>query len=110
MRCRVDADGFETSERQLDGAWVNQLRGTFVPRSMDDFESRSHYLQTEPGLGWTEKPFATRALDATGSRVTLRRHVLRTRTGAGEFDDRPVATPEWSRLLAEHFGLSDDVT
>ena len=109
VRCRVDDEGFVTSERQLDGSWVNQLRGTFVPRAMADFEPRSQYLQTEPGLGWTEKPFATRALDATGSRVTLRRDVLRTRTGTGDFEDRAVSTPEWSPLLAEHFGLTDDV-
>ena len=74
---------------------------------MADFEARSQYLQTEPGLGWTEKPFATRALDATGSRVTLRRDVLRTRTGTGEFEDQAVSTSEWSALLAEHFNLTD---
>ena len=109
VRCHVDDECFVTSERQLDGSWVNQLRGTFVPRSMADFEPRSQYLQTEPGLAWTEKPFATRALDATGSRVTLRGDVLRTRTGTGDFEDRPVTAPDWPALLAEHFALTDDL-
>ncbi len=96
VRCAVDGDGFVTCERQPDGTWVEQLRGSFTPRALADFEPRSRYLQTAPGLPWTEKPFATRALDATGSRVTLRRHILRTRAGTGEFVDRPVATDEWS--------------
>ena len=108
VRCRVDGEGFVTSERQPDGSWVEQLRGSFTPRRLEEFEPRSQHLQTEPGLAWTEKPFATRALDATGSRVTLRRHVLRTRTGLGDFVDRPVEPGEWSALLAEHFGLVDE--
>ena len=108
VRCAVDGDGFVTRERQLDGTWVEQLRGSFTPRALADFEPRSRHLQTAPGLAWTEKPFATRALDASGSRVTLRRHVLRTRAGSGEFVDRPVATDEWSALLAEHFDLVDE--
>lgn len=109
VRCAVDDETFVTSERQLDGSWVEQLRGSLVPRVLEDFEPRSHYLQTEVGLSWTQKPFATRARDATGSRVTLRRHVLRTRTGAGEYEDRPVDTEEWSALLAQHFGLTDEL-
>ena len=110
VRCHVDDDGFVTSERQLDGSWVDQLRGTSCRGRWPTSSRAAGYLQTEPGLAWTEKPFATRALDATGSRVTLRRHVLRTRTGTGDFEDRPVSTPEWSALLAEHFDLTDDVS
>lgn len=108
VRCEVDDHGFVTSERQLDGSWVEQLHGRFAPRTLADFEPRSHQLQTEDGLSWTQKPFATRALDATGSRVTLRRHVLRTRAGTAEFVDHAVETAEWSALLAEHFGLADE--
>jgi N-hydroxyarylamine O-acetyltransferase len=107
VRCRLDDGDFVIVERQDDGAWADQLRGTFEPRDLCDFDARSRYLQTEPGLSWTEKPFATRALDATGSRLTLRGGVLRTRSGRGEYVDRPVDPEEWPSLLAEHFGLED---
>ncbi|MDP9464130.1 MAG: hypothetical protein M3P52_05870, partial [Actinomycetota bacterium] len=68
---------------------------------------RSEYLKTAPDLGWSQKPFATRALDGTGSRVTLRRALLRQREGSGPFTDTPVADDDWSDLLAGHFGLND---
>ena len=42
--------------------------------------------------------------------LTLRRGVLRQRTGSGPFVDRPVDDGEWSDLLAEHFGLIDHLT
>ena len=75
-----------------------------------DFEPRSDYLEHAPDLGWSTKPFATRALDGDGSRITLRRDVLRRRTGGGPFVDRSVAEDEWSDLLAEHFGLIDSLS
>ena len=72
---------------------------------------RSDYLQTEPGLAWTEKPFATRATATDGSRVTLRKGVLRVREGGGEFVDRQVDDAvEWAELLLQHFGLHDSAS
>jgi N-hydroxyarylamine O-acetyltransferase len=89
--------------------WEPQLRVSFQPRHLHEFDGRSTHLQTYPGLSWQEKVFATRALDGTGSRVTLRTDLLRLRTGVGPFVDTPVAASEWSATLLQHFGLADDL-
>lgn len=87
--------------------WEPQLRIALRPRQLRDFDARSTHLQTCPGLSWQEKPFATRALDRTGSRVTLRSDVLRRRTGTGPFVDEPVTRKQWSEVLLRNFGLTD---
>ncbi len=109
VRCRIEGDSFTISERQPDVGWTDTLLGSFDARSLDEFEPRSHHLQTALGLSWSEKPFATRLLDATGSRVTLRRDVLRIRTGTADFVDQPVTADEWPALLATWFDLTDDL-
>lgn len=105
VRCKVDDDGFVIADRQLDGSWVDQLWGSFEPLPLAAFSPRSDFLQTEPGLGWTTKPFAARATDAHGSRITMRPGVLRRRESLGEFVARPVQSDQWSTLLDTHFGL-----
>ncbi len=37
-------------------SWELQYEASRQPRQIADFDARSHYLQTEPGLSWTEKP------------------------------------------------------
>lgn len=107
-RMEIGDDGFLLSELTLDEGWVPQLRGGLQARQLADFTPRSEYLESAPDLPWSQKPFASRALDGEGSRMTLRRDVLRRRSGAGAFVDTPVAASEWSGLLAEHFGLDDN--
>jgi len=106
-RIEVGEAGFVLTELTLDEGWVPQLRSGLQPRVLADFAPRSEYLETAPDLPWSQKPFASRALDGDGSRLTLRRDVLRRRTGTGAFVDTPVAAGDWSALLAEHFGLDD---
>ena len=100
---------FVLAER-VDGEWRDQLDIDPTPRSMDEFTPRSTYLQTEPGLMWTAKPFATRATAPDGSRVTLRHGVLRRRTGRGAFVDVELGDVDpatWSGLLRAHVGIDD---
>ena len=112
-RARIDPHhgGFTLSElmpgNQGVAVWEPQLRVGFEPKSNSDFEPRSIYLQTEPGLSWTERAFATRAVDADGSRVTLRMDVLRQRSGVEAFHDSPVAPDVWSDVLLRYFALVD---
>ena len=87
--------------------WEPQLNVSFMPVQLAAFDARSTYLQTEPGLSWTEKAFATRATDDTGSRVTLSMNVLRTRSGATDIAELAVESEQWSELLQHHFGLDD---
>lgn len=107
VRCRMDGERFVLADLMPEGQWVDQLSIDVGPRVMADFTPRSTYLQTEPGLHWTEEPFATRATDGHGSRLTIRPGVLRVRTGTGPFVDRPVADADWPLLLEEYFGLPD---
>lgn len=88
-------------------AWQPQLRIGFEPMPLTMFDARNTYLQTEPGLSWTEKAFATRAIDAVGSRVTLRMDVFRQRDGTAPFRDQKVGEEEWSDQLLQHFALVD---
>lgn len=107
-RMELDGDAFTLNELLPTGEWQPQLAGTLVPRAMDEFRHRSEFLQHDPTSVFWQKPFATRALDATGSRVTLRSAVLRQRVGVGEFVDYDVDDPaEWAELLHQHFGLVD---
>jgi N-hydroxyarylamine O-acetyltransferase len=106
-RIELDGDGFVLNELMPDQGWVPQMRGRFHPRELTDFTPRSEYLKSAPDLAWATKPFASRALDGDGSRVTLRREVLRRRAGSGPYVDTPVTEDEWSEVLAEHFGLAD---
>ncbi len=109
-RIEVDGDAFVLTELTPDEGWLRQLHASLEPRQLADFTPRSEYLKTAPDLGWAHKPFATRALDGEGSRLTLRRDLLRRRTGTGPYVETPVAEEEWSDLLAEHFALVDTQT
>jgi N-hydroxyarylamine O-acetyltransferase len=104
---RIERTGTEMviSDRH-DGAWTPRLAVEPGPVAMAAFDARSTALQTEPGF-WIDKPFATRALDASGSRVTLRSAVLRRREGAGEYVDRVVRPGEWPALLRTEFGIDE---
>lgn len=109
-RTRIDLDGDACTLHELmpAGQWQPQLTGTLTPRTLDEFTPRSEFLQHDQSSVFWQKPFATRALDTAGSRVTLRGGVLRERAGVGEFVDRPVDDPvEWAELLHHHFGLVD---
>ena len=90
--------------------WEPQLRVSVQPRTLDEFTPRSTYLKTHPGLSWQEKAFATRAVDGTGSRITLRTALLRRRVGTSAMVDEEVPSAEWSGVLLEHFGLIDTLT
>ncbi|MDP2292889.1 MAG: arylamine N-acetyltransferase [Actinomycetota bacterium] len=110
-----DAAGFELTELVPleSGAieWEPQLRVSFAPQQLPVFDGRNTFLQTEPGLSWTEKAFATRALGVDGSRITLRMNVLRRRIGIDQYDSEPIETAEqWSAALLEHFGMVDTNT
>lgn len=107
IRCKLSGGGFDLSDLQPDGSWANQLRVSFEPVSLANFDLRSDYLQTAPELSWSSKPFATRATLADGSRITIRPGVLRRRVGVSDFVDSPVEADRWSALLYGNFGLND---
>ncbi|MGI9529532.1 MAG: arylamine N-acetyltransferase family protein [Acidimicrobiia bacterium] len=75
------------------------------PFSAADFDEPSHRLQTEPGLRWTEGPFATRLLDGGPDRVTLLRDRIKFRS-AGTWTEQPVSADEWAAMLDQWFGMT----
>ena len=87
-------------------AWELQYEASRRPRRLEEFEGRSRYLQTAPGLSWTEKPLVTRATSGAGGRVTLHRHRLRVRRDDLSIEDRPVTAEEWPGELATWFHLT----
>ena len=112
-RTRIDTDavGFSLTELvELEtGAieWEPQILLDPRPRTLDEFTGRSRFLETDPSSMFNQKPFATRALDGTGSRITLRKGVLRRTTGTQAPTSEPVEDDAtWNALLLEHFGMT----
>lgn len=69
------------------------------------FEEASSYLQTTPGLQWTQARFATRLLDGGPDRVTLLSDRIKFRRN-GEWSEHPVDESNWEDLLSDWFGLT----
>ena len=109
---RIESDGskvrlVELVERGDGGtSWEPQYEASRQPRQLSEFEARSHYLQTEPGLSWTEKPLVTRATSSRGSRVTLHRDRLRVRTDDLAIRDIAVPAEQWEQQLRTWFDMS----
>ncbi len=87
------------------GAAEPQYRFDRTPRTATDFDPASHRLQTEPGLRWTEAPFATRLLDGGPDRVTLLHDRVKFRRN-GEWTEDPVTEDEWPAMLHRWFGMT----
>ena len=69
------------------------------------FDPSSQRLQTEPGLHWTDKPFATRLLDGGPDRVTLLADCIKFRT-KDEWREEPVKREHWKETLQNWFGMA----
>jgi N-hydroxyarylamine O-acetyltransferase len=107
-RVEVDASTVRLIELvERDGApvWELQYEASRQSRRLAEFAARSHYLQTQPGLSWTEKPLVTRATSARGARVTLHRDRLRVRQDDLSVHDRAVAPEQWEHELRGWFGM-----
>lgn len=109
-RIEVDATTVRLIERvERDAAepvWELQYEAARQPRQLSEFEARSTYLQTTPGLSWTTKPLVTRATSAHGGRVTLHRDRLRLRGDDLSIRDEPVAPADWDAQLHRWFAMS----
>ncbi len=79
----------------------------FGPRRhlTSDFDGSSLRLQTEPGLQWTEAPFATRLLDGGPDRVTLLGDRLKFKRD-GTWTEQPVPDADWAATLEQWFAMS----
>lgn len=82
-----------------------QYRFDSTPRTTADFDRPSDRFQTDPGLQWTEAPFATRLIDGGPDRVTLLKDRIRFRK-SGEWTEDPVAEDEWPAMLQHWFGMT----
>jgi len=81
-----------------------QYRFNSRPYATADFEASSLRLQTEPGLRWTEGPFATRLLDGGPDRVTLLRDRIKFRHD-GLWSEAPVDENKWETTLHHWFDM-----
>ena len=95
-----------TLTQLVDGVPQARYRFKRVNHAMVDFEPASQRLQGDPMLHWSVSPFATRLLDERGTRLTLTRSSLKTRSG-DVVNRVPVDRHEWNEVLLEHFGLRE---
>jgi N-hydroxyarylamine O-acetyltransferase len=104
---RFDFDGDITTLVAVDPDRVEpQYRFGSGSFTAEDFEAPSRHLQTEPGLSWTERPFATRLLDGGPDRVTLLHDRIKFRRN-GEWTEQPVAPGgEWALMLDAWFSMA----
>ncbi len=100
-------DGDETTliAYGSDGEGESQYRFDSSTYETTDFSSPSERLQTEPGLHWTESPFATRLLDGGPDRVTLLGDRLKFRRD-GIWIEEPVSEKDWPLVLDHWFGMT----
>lgn len=99
------ADGTTTLVSHEEGKVVEHYRFDREARKLTDFDEASTYLQTEPGLQWTESPFATRLLDCGPNRVTLLEDRLKFRRD-GQWTEHPITASEWPSTLQRWFGMT----
>ena len=88
--------------------WEVQYGIDLTPRRLDEFQPRSDALAAGAGDGYfSTKPFATRALDADGSRVWLLKDRLKRVDGTRhEPAETAVAPDQWDATLLEWFDLT----
>lgn len=93
-----------TLTEHVDGLPDARYRFKRVAHELSDFEAVSTMLQSDPERHWSQKPFATRLLDADGSRVTLLADRLKIRRDGEETVD-PVPGAEWLDQLDRWFAM-----
>lgn len=91
----------------VQGEWVLQYELGLDAQPLAAFQPRSDALAAGAGSGYfSAKPFATRALDAAGSRVWLLRDRLKVADGrARRLTETPVPDDEWDAALATWFSM-----
>ncbi|HEY3485046.1 MAG TPA: arylamine N-acetyltransferase [Ilumatobacteraceae bacterium] len=111
LRCRTAwVDGrLHYSEQTGPDEWTLQYVVDPTPRTLEEFQPRSDELASGAGgPHWTEKPFATRALDDHGGRVWLLRDRVKVRRGGGweAPTEEPVDAADWDATLLSWFGMT----
>lgn len=98
----IDKDEFALQKKSGEN-WFDSYRFTLVPRRIEEFLDMCRYHQTSPDSHFTQGRICSRATPS--GRITLTGTELKV-TENGEQRTLPVSSEEeWSRLLAEHFGI-----
>ena len=95
-----------TLAQHVDGVPEARYRFKRVNHRLVDFQPASDLLSGDRTRHWSTSPFATRLLDAEGTRITLTRRGFKTERG-GVVDRIDVAPEDWNDMLAEHFGIDE---
>jgi len=98
-----------TLAQHVDGVPEARYRFKRVAHELSEFESASQRLSLDRSLHWSTSPFATRLIDADGTRITLSRRGFKTQR-AGETERVPVAAHEWNDVLRDNFGIAESFT
>jgi len=96
-------NGEFSMQRWVEGNWSDEYLFTLVPRTIEEFQEMCRYHQTSPASPFTRHKICSLAT-VTG-RITLTGTELKV-TENGKQEIFPVKSEEeWSRMLAEHFGI-----
>ncbi len=97
--------GTKTLEHRDDeGRWVPDFSFGESDVPLASFDASSELLLRQPGLLWSELPFATRLIDGGPDRVTLLADRIKFRRNE-IVTETPVPPEAWDGLLEQWFGL-----
>jgi N-hydroxyarylamine O-acetyltransferase len=101
-----EADGpmWTMSTRGFDGRWAPSYRFADVPRAIDHFDAMCRYQQTSPTSMFVQKRICSQATP-TG-RLSLSNDEWIVSGLEGSRDVTTVDEATWTRLLADHFGIT----
>ena len=102
------SQGMTLTWHDAEGVPLPQYRFKRVHHVLSDFDEASTRLRTDRSLDWSNKPFATRLMDAStgggAERITL--HQDRTKIhGDGTTSEAPVSDEDWPATLTELFDI-----
>lgn len=109
----LDSPQGTTLAEHVDGVPAARYRFKRVGHRLSDFEPASQRLSLDRSLSWSTSPFATRLLDADGTRITLSRRGLKVvpPRPSGRATERVSVSPEdWNDVLRERFGIDESFT
>lgn len=99
-----------TLAQLVDGVPEPRYRFKRVAHQLVDFVAASDRLQDDRTMHWSTSPFATRLVDADGTRLTLTRSRLKTISPNGGQTSVEVPPEQWNQVLLDNFGIDEAIT
>lgn len=99
------SQGLTLTMHDTSGLPVARYRFKRVNRTLSDFTPASERLQSDRGLHWSAKPFATRLIEGGPDRITLLKDRLKTVVDGRE-TETAVDEADWADVLRSEFSMA----